>query len=1378
MIDNFYFYTNNGRYVEKTLFETEDRVIYADTTIELDYSIEDFNTLQFILRSAYAYEGDKLDTVAFTIAVTEAVENYNNPNEPFTFYSKDLSGAEMYVHGYFLDASHFYVMSAQGCCIHKVLGMTTSHVDEPELETDTVYISDLSALRNALDNCDLFMPLEKKNGKLICYDFPWTEYSNYKDAYVEDDYDPSTYTRMTQKTLTMSIGDFKNNSEVIPTSDERYPLYVGKFSEGVGGFYYCEKPLGFQDNQDFYNIIKIVLSELTQGGNPSQVYKASDNDDLGYYTEQVTLDRMGDQDVVVSFRNWDTSNVTDMSYAFSENAASEEDTDSYPVKYLGIHWLDVTNWDTSNVTNMSNMFNGLSGLGDIFGLETWDTSKVTDMSNLFYDCGANVSDYSLSTCQSIYGERVKSYMLTLIEDVSPMSLSQVDISRWKLNSLENASHMFAKSNITIPLEVSAPNLTDMSYIFSEARTLRKVLVDDDYFYPVALYGEQPLLEWNVPNVTDMSGMFYRSMSIFDLSDLNTSSVTNMSNMFNLALSLYDLRRNLTFDDEYIFYDIDSINHLATNNVTNMSGIFKNTYLGNIGDTETYDFNLGLNLAAWNTSKVTDMSEMFCWDINRVDGQFDEHTYIPFVPIFNTNISTFATGRVQNFSKMFFTYHNYYQDPNNHEEIEIDEIRRAGGDVSTWNTSSGTNMSYMFYNGKAKGYSGFTTDFVTDMSYMFYRCNNHDNLANNQRECVEDWSTSNVANFSHMFEKSYFIPGVDKFRVINPTNNKIEKMFYLCKYGTSDFEKNYIYDFSAWDTSGLTTLADMFHFYSDIYASGFIEGSTRPDTNYQGKMIGFDQWDTSNVTTTEGMFMYCPINLDVIDIGNCDVTLLRNITNMFFCAVADTVVLPPEMFYNQLQFEGNDSAIYWDTGYSSYPFDYCGAYTIQCDGLELDEVYGSDAISKIRSILFGGSYSFKRNQFLRMNARNWDVGANDLDNILDGTHIYKIDFSGWDVSEVSDFSNMFRNNATIDTPLPDGYYDNRPGGVLDYSSLDDWNPSYDANFSNMCVGNLQTNENYAQEDGYHYGEQIYRLPQWNDGWWLNPNDLLHQSQNIAPDGSRYTLNSFDENEFKAVCDTGYYGSFIPNILTDISATYDEFTPYASTPLDNLKDHLEVTGYYSTSSASRLLNNNEYTLSGTLVADSTVTITATATDMNGDTFTDTFSVDVLPTIVSISAAFNQSTHSVYVDTPLNDLKQYLTVTGTTDGGGTISINNSDIMLSGSLAIGTSAVLVSFNSGEEQTLTDTISVTVSKSPISLTATFNQGSAIITPSTPLNDLKQYLTVTALYNDMTSETIASTDYTLSGTLEEGTSVITASYLAPDRTTAVTATFNVTVTPD
>ena len=73
-----------------------------------------------------------------------------------------------------------------------------------------------------------------------------------------------------------------------------------------------------------------------------------------------------------------------------------------------------------------------------------------------------------------------------------------------------------------------------------------------------------------------------------------------------------------------------------------------------------------------------------------------------------------------------------------------------------------------------------------------------------------------------------------------------------------------------------------------------------------------------------------------------------------------------------------------------------------------------------------------------------------------------------------------------------------------------------------------------------------------------------------------------------------------------------------------------------------------------------------------------------------------------------------------------------------------------------------------VSISAVFTQGSAVIYPSTPLNDLKAYLVVTGYYNDGTSKTI--TDYALSGTLTEGTSTITVTV------DGKTATFNVVVT--
>ena len=72
-----------------------------------------------------------------------------------------------------------------------------------------------------------------------------------------------------------------------------------------------------------------------------------------------------------------------------------------------------------------------------------------------------------------------------------------------------------------------------------------------------------------------------------------------------------------------------------------------------------------------------------------------------------------------------------------------------------------------------------------------------------------------------------------------------------------------------------------------------------------------------------------------------------------------------------------------------------------------------------------------------------------------------------------------------------------------------------------------------------------------------------------------------------------------------------------------------------------------------------------------------------------------------------------------------------------------------------------------VSISAVFNQGSAVIYDTDSLDTLKQYLTVTALYSDSTTETVTS--YTLSGTLTEGTSTITVSYGGK------TTTFNVTV---
>lgn len=75
--------------------------------------------------------------------------------------------------------------------------------------------------------------------------------------------------------------------------------------------------------------------------------------------------------------------------------------------------------------------------------------------------------------------------------------------------------------------------------------------------------------------------------------------------------------------------------------------------------------------------------------------------------------------------------------------------------------------------------------------------------------------------------------------------------------------------------------------------------------------------------------------------------------------------------------------------------------------------------------------------------------------------------------------------------------------------------------------------------------------------------------------------------------------------------------------------------------------------------------------------------------------------------------------------------------------------------------------KTLVSISVSFNQGSAVIYSTDSLDTLKPYLTVTAHYDD--SSTSAVTNYTLSGTLNEGTSTVTVLY------SGKTTTFTVNV---
>lgn len=97
------------------------------------------------------------------------------------------------------------------------------------------------------------------------------------------------------------------------------------------------------------------------------------------------------------------------------------------------------------------------------------------------------------------------------------------------------------------------------------------------------------------------------------------------------------------------------------------------------------------------------------------------------------------------------------------------------------------------------------------------------------------------------------------------------------------------------------------------------------------------------------------------------------------------------------------------------------------------------------------------------------------------------------------------------------------------------------------------------------------------------------------------------------------------------------------------------------------------------------------------------------------------------------------------------------------------VAYTDENGQTYLDALETALTTKVVtSIVAVFTQGQAVIYDNASLDDLKQYLVVTANYDDGSSAEVES--YTLSGTLEVGTSTIAATY------SGKTDTFEVTVT--
>ena len=223
-----------------------------------------------------------------------------------------------------------------------------------------------------------------------------------------------------------------------------------------------------------------------------------------------------------------------------------------------------------------------------------------------------------------------------------------------------------------------------------------------------------------------------------------------------------------------------------------------------------------NAATSCTSDITDMSNLF-----RAGSGYTGSAN------FNSDISHWDTSSVTDMSYMFGNSTNFNQD------------------IGNWDTSSVTDMNRMFANvtNFNQDIGNWNTINVTDMSWMFH-------YVNNFNQDISNWNTSNVTDMSWMFNNaSSFNQDIGNWNTIN-----VIDMSWMFHYA-----RNFNQDIGNWNTSNITDMSRMFN-----SASSFDQG------------IG--NWNTINVTDMSNMFNSAS-NFDQ-NIGNWNIINVTNMSSMF------------------------------------------------------------------------------------------------------------------------------------------------------------------------------------------------------------------------------------------------------------------------------------------------------------------------------------------------------------------------------------------------------------------------------------------------------------------------------------------------------------------
>ena len=410
---------------------------------------------------------------------------------------------------------------------------------------------------------------------------------------------------------------------------------------------------------------------------------------------------------------------------------------------------DLKYLNTEQVTDMSNMFYGCSALTSL-DLSNFNTAKVRDMSYMFYRCSA-LSSLDLSNFNTAIVTNM-SYMF-----FNCANLSSLDLSNFNTAIVSDMSLMFGSCSTLSSLDLSnfyTKEVRDMSYMFSRCSALTTIYASDKFVTSkvqsgISMFSACKNLKGTILNYKDSktdhtyancgtNGYF---TPVFEYAEFNegTGTLTFRRGLSKpkgaYALNLeasepgwwsthrYEIKK-VVFDASFAnarptscYYwfcncseltDIEGIENLNTENVTNMRGMFFNC--PNLSS---------LDLTNFSTGNVTDMNAMF-----------------GYCQLSSLDLTSFNTANVTNMYMMFISCQNL-----------------SSLDLTSFNTANVTEMNFMF-----QGCSALTTIYASEMFVtdqvegygMFKDCTN-----------LKDYSAREIDSKYANYKTGYFCKLVGK-----------------------------------------------------------------------------------------------------------------------------------------------------------------------------------------------------------------------------------------------------------------------------------------------------------------------------------------------------------------------------------------------------------------------------------------------------------------------------------------------------------------------------------------------------------------------------------------------------------------------------------------